>query len=120
MDDRALGAGGLQHVWGRIKVLIENAVSPLRRLQFTNVAVRRSAFATDSTFAPDYPYRARVSLSGVTAGMIPEVIFYPADAASGCFAPIAGCAYGYVYIYAARIPDADITVPTIICWKEIT
>ena len=100
----------------------EDPVTPLsigaepRRLQFTDVSVAVSAFVADETYT-DYPYRATVTLSGVTAAMTPEVIFGCADAAGGNFAPVADCYAGGVYLYAAEAPGAAMTIPTIICWK---
>lgn len=88
----------------------------LKKLQFTNTSVAVSAFTSDSTYA-DFPYRAAVALSGVTASMIPEVIFGLVDAASGNYAPGAESYNGGVYIYAADKPSAAITIPTILCWK---
>lgn len=87
-----------------------------KKLPFSNISVSASAFAANSTYA-DYPYRASVSLSGVTTGMIPEVIFAMAEAVSGNFAPVAQSYNGGVYIWAAEKPSASITIPTIICWK---
>lgn len=88
----------------------------LKKLQFTNATVAVSAFASDSTYA-DYPYRAAVALTGVTASMIPEVTLGVADAVGGNFAPVAETYNGGIYIYAAEVPEAAITIPTILCWR---
>lgn len=88
----------------------------LKKLPFYNVAIPVSSFVADTTYA-DYPYRAAVALSGVMESMIPEVVFSLNDAVSGNFAPVAACYYGGVYIYAAEVPEADMTVPTILCWR---
>ena len=87
-----------------------------KKLSATNVSVAASAFTSNSTYA-DYPYRASIALSGVTTGMIPEVVFALAEAVSGNFAPVAQTYNGGVYIWAAAKPSASITIPTIICWK---
>lgn len=87
-----------------------------RKLPFANVTVAASAFGSNGTYT-DYPYRASVALSGVTTGMIPEVIFALSEAVSGNFAPVAQTYNGGVYIWAAEKPSASITIPTIICWK---
>ena len=86
------------------------------RLRFANTSVAASAFAADATYT-EYPFRAAVALSGVTAAMTPEVVFSCADAASGSFAPVAACYAGGVYIYASSAPNAATTIPTITCWK---
>jgi len=88
-----------------------------KKLAFYDTAVPEYAFVSDATYT-DYPYRAAVALTGVTAGMIPEVIFALTDAVSGNFAPVAACYDGGVYIYAAEQPTTGITIPTILCWKE--
>lgn len=88
-----------------------------KKLTFTNKSVSASSFASNSTYT-DYPYRAAISLSGVVSGMVPEVVFGLADAVSGNFAPVAEAYDGGVYIWAAEVPEASITIPTIICWRE--
>lgn len=92
------------------------AAAEKKKLTFFNKSVSASSFGSDSTYT-DYPYRAAISLSGVTSGMIPEVIFAPADAISGNFASVAAAYDGGIYIYAAEQPSASITIPTILCWK---
>lgn len=88
----------------------------LKKLAFANTAVAVSTWADDSTYE-DYPYRAAVALSGVTAAMIPEVVFGVAAMSENSFAPVAECYNGGVYIYAADVPESTITIPTIICWR---
>lgn len=88
----------------------------LKKLCFANTAVPAATWAEDSTYE-DYPYRAAVALSGVTAAMVPEVVFGMAAMADNSFAPVAECYNGGVYIYAADAPEAAITIPTIICWR---
>lgn len=92
------------------------AAAEKKKLTFFNKSVSASSFRSDSTYT-DYPYRAAIYLSGVTSGMIPEVIFAPADAMSGNFASVAAAYNGGIYIYAAEQPSASITIPTILCWK---
>lgn len=88
----------------------------LKKLAFADTAVPVSAWAEDSTYE-DYPYRAAVTLSGVTVTMIPEVVFGLAAMSDNSFAPVAECYNGGVYIYAADVPESAITIPTIICWR---
>ena len=88
----------------------------LKKLQFNNVSVSMADFVTDTTYE-DYPFRASVALEGVVESMIPEVIFRIVDATSGIFAPVAESYNGGVYLYASDVPEADVTVPVIICWK---
>lgn len=88
----------------------------LKKLAFASTAVPVSAWAENSTYE-DYPYRAAVALSGVTAAMIPEVVFGLDAMSDNSFAPVAECYNGGVYIYAADVPESTITIPTIICWR---
>lgn len=88
----------------------------LKKLQFNNVSVAVSNFASNTTYE-DYPFRASVALEGVLESMIPEIIFNLSDATSGLFAPIAETYRGGVYLYATDKPEGTIVIPTIICWK---
>ena len=94
----------------------EDLAADAIKLQFTNTEIENTTFAQNATYQ-DYPYRATVPLTGVLASMTPEVIFSLADAVSGNYAPVAECYDGGVYLYAASMPDAIITIPTIICWR---
>ena len=86
------------------------------RLTFTNKSIATSAWSSNSTYT-DFPYRAAVACTGVTAAMFAEVVFSPADATSGNFAPVCDTYNGGIYIYAKAVPDATITIPTIIVWR---
>ena len=103
--------------------LSSDAVTPTsigaekKRLQFTAVVVTTESFVEDGGYA-DFPYRASVELEGVTPGMVPEIIFGVENAASGNFAPVAESYEGGIYLYAAEIPEAALTIPTVICWAE--
>ena len=84
-------------------------------LNFTSKTVSTSAWSSNSTYS-DYAYRASVTCSGVTANHFPEVVFSPADATSGNFAPVAQSYSGGVYIYAKSKPTATVTIPNIVCF----
>lgn len=86
------------------------------RVRATNQQVAVSAWASDSTSA-DYPWRASVDITGVTADMRPEVRFSIADVESGIFASFAQSYAGGVYIYAAEKPSATVTIPVIDCMR---
>lgn len=86
------------------------------KLTFTNTTVEAASFAADETYG-DFPYRAAVALTGAAEAMTPEVVFGAADAMSGTFAPVAESYAGGVYIYAAEIPSAAVTIPTILLWR---
>ena len=86
------------------------------RIRATDQQVAVSAWASDSTSA-DYPWRASVAITGVTADMRPEVRFSIADVESGIFASFAQSYAGGVYIYAAEKPSATVTIPVIDCMR---
>ena len=86
------------------------------KLTFTNTTVEAASFAADETYG-DFPYRAAVPLTGAAEAMTPEVVFGVTDAMSGTFAPVAESYAGGVYIYAAEIPSAAVTIPTILLWR---
>ena len=86
------------------------------KLTFTNTTVEAASFTADETYG-DFPYRAAVPLTGAAEAMTPEVVFGAADAMSGTFAPVAESYAGGVYIYAAEIPSAAVTIPTILLWR---
>lgn len=91
------------------------AVEMKKRL-FTDTVVPASAFSETGEYDA-YPYRASVSLDGVLASMIPEIIYGMEDATSGNFAPVAETYNGGVYLFATDIPEGDTEIPTIICWR---
>ena len=86
------------------------------KLTFTNTTVEAASFAADETYG-DFPYRAAVPLTGAAEAMTPEVVFGVTDAMSGTFAPVAESYAGGVYIYAAELPSAAVTIPTILLWR---
>ena len=110
--------GNTHSVEGMDPITPESIGAEKQRLQFTNKTVAASAFVANTTYE-DFPYRAAVELSGVTAAMVPEVVFGVGEATSGIFAPVAQAYDGGIYLYASEIPEADITIPTIICWKAV-
>jgi len=83
-------------------------------LRFGNTLVDKDIFISDATY-DDYPYRAAVPLTGVLSTMDIDVRFDVIDSISGIFAPVATSYDGGVYLYSTDVPDADITIPRIIC-----
>lgn len=88
----------------------------LKKLKFTDVLVPSANFVDNTTYT-DFPFRAEVPLDGVLGTMTPEVIFGVVDAASGNFAPVSETYTGGIYLYASSVPDSDVTIPTILCWR---
>ncbi|MEA5047466.1 MAG: hypothetical protein VB034_02535 [Eubacteriales bacterium] len=85
-------------------------------LRFSSIVVAPASFSADTTYA-DYPFRAAVALTGVTANHDVDVRLDAPDAASGLFAPVATSYNGGVYLYASEVPEASVTIPRIICSK---
>lgn len=87
------------------------------KLIFTNTVIQTTQFAADTTYE-DFPYKVVIGLSdAVTPSMLPEVIFGAVDASSGVFAPVADSVTGGIVIYASEVPEAAVTIPTIILWR---
>lgn len=87
------------------------------KLVFTNTVIQTTQFAEDTTYE-DFPYKVVIGLSdAVTPSMLPEVIFGAVDASSGVFAPVADSVTGGIIIYASEVPEAAVTIPTIILWR---
>lgn len=85
-------------------------------VSYTDVSVPTSLWEEDSYHQyADFPYQAPISTS-IAYYMYAEVIFSPADAISGNFAPICAISDGIIWIYAKKIPSSNITIPTIIVW----
>ena len=83
-------------------------------LTFTNTLI--STWVADNTYT-GYGYKASITLTGVTADMIPEVIFGATEAISGNYLPIAESYAGGIYIWSKV--DDTITIPTIIVQKAV-
>ena len=71
--------------------------------------VATSAWSSNSTYSA-YPYRASVTVSGMTANHVPGVVFDPDDADYGKLAPVCDSYNGGVYIYASAVPGAVVHV----------
>ena len=82
------------------------------RIVLSNVSVAASAFTADATYT-DFPYAAAIACAGVTADMFAEVVLSPTDALGGNYAPVCLTGAGTVTIYAAAVPSAALTIPTI-------
>lgn len=81
--------------------------------------VAASAWASDSTYS-DYPYRASIALSGVTANHVPNVNFNSTDALSGKLSPVSESYDGGVYIYATEALTDAVSVGSVICIKAVS
>lgn len=91
------------------------AASDFKGRVWTNTTVEVSDWVSDNTYE-DYPYKAVISKTGITANDILFVVFDMTEAVSGNYAPICSSAAGTVTIYAKEVPAADIIIPVI---KEV-
>lgn len=87
-------------------------------LRFFNTSVTTASWTSNATY-PDFPYRKSVALTGVLANMVPDVVFAPATVLEGNLAPVTAAYAGGIYLYAASVPAAAFTIPTITCWKVV-
>lgn len=96
-----------------------------RKIIFTNQTVATTDWVTNDNLSnnTDFPYKAKITLTGVDATMFPNVVFGDADASSGNFSPIcttvngSGGGSGGVEIYAHEVPSSQITILSIICFS---
>lgn len=108
--------GFLEGIQRELSDLENGNLDQFYRLKFANVNVAPAYFIDEGVY-DEYPYRASVALSGVTANMIPDVVFSVAALAENDFAPVAECYNGGVYIYAADKPAETISLATVVCWR---
>lgn len=92
---------------------MEDGIEKAYPLGIVNVIVPVNSWIDDTQYS-DYPYRASLSIQGITNTMIPVVIFDTPDAISGMFAPVSKSYDGGIYIYASQIPENSLTIPTIL------
>lgn len=82
-------------------------------LTFKNISVTTSSFTSNTD--TDYPYKAQITCTGVTANHVPFVVFDKDSAATGIFAPYAETTAGKVIIYAVK--PAACTIESIVCTR---
>ena len=87
--------------------------------KFSSVSVDSTAWKTAAASNCDgvRTKYANVTLSGVTADMVPQVAFWPADIEAWNLSPVVKAIDGGIQIYAETAPTGAITIPTILCWR---
>jgi len=108
------GAAMVANLEERIADAVDGSLYELKAFRFNNTLVDKDDFVSDATYT-DYPFRATVPLTGVTAAMDVDVRLDAPDATSGIYAPVATSYNGGIYLYSSEVPEADITIPRIIC-----
>lgn len=94
-----------------------NLINEITDLQFDAVEVSNALWTADATYA-DYPYRADVTLTGVTDEMVPDVMLDVEQAVSGEIAPVAIAGTGYIRLYAMSA-QGTFTIPVIRVRKAV-
>ena len=73
-----------------------------------SVSVATSSWAASGITA--YPYKADITVTGITANDYPTVAFAQAEAVSGNYSPECDTSAGTLTIYAKAVPSAAITI----------
>lgn len=92
--------------------LTPSGIQDLDVLLIENIEISAQSWEQDSTY-PDYPYSAKIAYQGVTGNYFPNVAFSTEDANGGNFAPIAKTEENLIYIYAKKVPEGNIIIPSI-------
>ena len=90
----------------------------------TDIAVSADSFVTysasgdfEKSIVADYPYKADISIGGVTADYKADVIPSYQVCQLGILCNLNQTKAGYVRIYASEVPETDIKIMTISCIK---
>lgn len=73
-----------------------------------------TSWTADTTYS-DFGYKSEISITGLSANDVCEIIFNQADASSGNYAQVNSTSAGILTIYSKV--DTSITIPTIIVFK---
>ena len=86
--------------------------------KFSSVSVDSTAWQTAAASSCDgvRTKYANVTLAGVTADMVPQVVFWPVDIEAWNLSPVVKAIDGGIQIYAETAPTNAITIGSILCW----
>lgn len=79
----------------------------------TNITVDTSLWQTGSASA-EFPYSAKVNVTGITTQTTPMVNFSISDADLGILASYCSSGDGYIEIYASELPTTTITIDNVV------
>lgn len=99
---------------GLVADLENSAGRVLGSIFFTDKVLTAADFTPDSTY-DGYPYKAEITVDGITADFVSDVNFAPKEAEAGIFATLTKTEAGKITLYASEIPETAITIPTIEC-----
>ena len=91
-----------------ITAQLVDVIPTLCRKYSGSASVATSSWAASGITA--YPYKADISVTGITANDYPTVAFGQADAASGNYSPECDTSAGTLTIYARATPSGSITI----------
>lgn len=117
-------SGTVYQVVGAIMPLriggIAGIVSSLRHathdLRVYDAQIAVTDWASDATDV-NFPYRAAISVAGVESWMPPDVYYSREQISDGNLSPTPESYDGGVYLYAAALPAAALTIP-LICFRR--
>ncbi len=117
VDAASLRSGRIAHTASGSQITGTAIVADGVKMLFRNLTIPTSAWINDSTYS-DYPYRARVTASGASESMWPDVLFSIASISEleskEIGAPYARSNSGSVDIFASAKPSGDITIDYLI------
>lgn len=91
-----------------ITAQLVDVIPTLCRKYSGSASVATSSWAASGITA--YPYKADITVTGITANDYPTVAFGQAEAASGNYSPECDTSAGTLTIYAKAVPSAAITI----------
>lgn len=117
VDAASLRSGRIAHAASGSQITGTAIVADGVKMLFRNLTIPTSAWVNDGTYS-DYPYRARITASGATESMWPDVLFSAASISvlesNQIGVPYARSNSGSVDIFASAKPSGTITVDYLI------
>lgn len=117
VDAASLRSGRIAHVASGSQITGTAIVADGFKMLFRNLIIPTSAWINDSTYS-DYPYRARVTVSGASESMWPDVLFSVTSISelesNEIGVPYARSNPGSVDIFASAKPLVAITIDYLI------
>ncbi|MBR2984085.1 MAG: hypothetical protein IKC60_01100, partial [Clostridia bacterium] len=95
---------------GELKAIIPKIESLVKVKIFKNIEVQPGVWTENDN--EDYPYLAKIPISGITTDDVVDVLFSIEDSTSGYYAPVTNTYRGGVTIYRKDTTDNVLTIPT--------
>lgn len=117
VDSASLRSGRIAHAASGSRITGTAIVADGVKMLFRNLTVPTSAWVNDGTYS-DYPYRARITASGATESMWPDVLFSAASISAlesnQTAVPYAISNSGSVDIFASDKPSTALAIDYLI------